>query len=77
IGRRPTFGGEETTVEVHIINYEGNLYGLHVVVSVIERLRGERKFDSTGALAVQLREDVQTALQMFDNEINHEIEDER
>ena len=68
IGSRPTFGGEETSVEVHIIHFEGNLYGHRVMVAVGERLRGERKFTSADALAHQLRKDVLQAQQLFDQE---------
>ena len=74
IGRRPTFGGDETSVEVHVINYEGNLYGHRVVVAVGERLRGERKFDSSEALKHQLQQDVQQAQQLFEMEKTRENE---
>lgn len=75
IGRRPTFGGEETSVEVHVIHFEGNLYGHRVMVAVGERLRGERKFTSAEALAHQLRKDVLQAQQLFDQEKLNEDEE--
>jgi riboflavin kinase/FMN adenylyltransferase len=75
IGSRPTFGGDETSVEVHIINFEGNLYGHHVVVAVGERLRGEQKFTSSDALAEQMRQDVERAEQLFDIEKTREDEE--
>ena len=74
IGRRPTFGGEETSVEVHIINYDGNLYGHRVMVEVGERLRGERKFTTPEALTHQLRKDVLRAQQLFEQEKANEDE---
>jgi len=57
IGVRPTFQGQTQTLEVNILNFEGNLYGQTVLVSFIKRLREERKFDSPEALAEQLRKD--------------------
>ncbi len=72
IGQRPTFGGEETSVEVHIIHFDGNLYGHRVMVAVGERLREERKFRSAEALAGQLRKDVLRAQQVFDKEKSKE-----
>ena len=46
IGCRPTFDGETTTLEVHIIGYEGDLYGSEISVNFVKRLRSERKFAS-------------------------------
>lgn len=57
IGVRPTFHGQIQTLEVNILNFEGNLYGQSVLVSFIKRLREERKFASPEALAEQLRKD--------------------
>lgn len=68
IGRRPTFGGHDLSVEVHIINFEGDLYGKHLLVSLVRRLRGEHRFESTGRLVAQMREDVRVAQQIFEEE---------
>lgn len=57
IGRRPTFGGERMTLEVHIFGFNGDIYGQRVAVSFVSRLRGERKFRSGDELAAQLAED--------------------
>lgn len=57
IGVRPTFSGKETTVEVHLLDFQGDLYGLTIEVAILERLRDERKFDSPEDLAKQLRLD--------------------
>jgi len=58
IGRRPTFGVNERTVEVYIINYRGDLYGRELKIDVVERLRGEKRFDSVEELKQQMAEDV-------------------
>lgn len=57
IGRRPTFDEMEVTVEVHLFDFEGDLYGDPLSVQFLQRLRDEQKFDSLDALAVQLSED--------------------
>ena len=57
IGTRPTFGEHRQTLEVHFLNYEGNLYGQTITVQFVERLRDERRFDSEEDLIAQLKED--------------------
>jgi riboflavin kinase/FMN adenylyltransferase len=57
IGRRPTFDEMEVTVEVHLFDFEGDLYGERLSVQFLQRLRDEQKFDSADALAMQLSED--------------------
>jgi len=57
IGRRPTFDEMEVTVEVHLFDFEGDLYGETLTVQFLQRLRDEQKFDSPDALAMQLSED--------------------
>jgi riboflavin kinase/FMN adenylyltransferase len=58
IGRRPTFDGGKRTVEVYILNYQGDLYGQELRVDIIERLRGEERFDTAGELKKQVAEDI-------------------
>jgi len=57
IGHRPTFDEMDVTVEVHLLDYEGDLYGASLSVEFLQRLRAEQKFDSAEALAAQLSED--------------------
>jgi len=56
IGRRPTIKDSDgvSTIEVHIIDFEADLYGKNLTVWFHERLRDELKFDSIDALAAQL-----------------------
>ena len=61
IGRKPTFGDNQVTVEVHLFDFEGDLYGQTIAVEFLERLRGEQHFASTEALARQIGEDVARA----------------
>ncbi len=57
IGRRPTFEGMDVTVEVHLLDFEGDLYGQTVRVEFLRRLRDEKKFDSVDDLVAQLSRD--------------------
>jgi riboflavin kinase/FMN adenylyltransferase len=69
IGRRPTFDEMDVTVEVHVFDFEGDLYGESLSVQFLQRLRDEQKFDSPDALAMQLSEDEQhckTIVEAFD-----------
>jgi len=58
IGKRPTFGGHQSIVEVYILDYRGNLYGQELKIDIIEWLRGEKQFDTTEALRRQITEDI-------------------
>lgn len=67
IGRRPTLdNGTNLSIEVHIMNYEGNLYGKELHLSFIERIREEKKFASLDELKAQIQEDIKKALVLFD-----------
>ena len=57
IGMRPTFDGQHQTIEVHVFRLKENRYGQQLQVAVVERLRGEQRFDSIEALKEQLRQD--------------------
>ena len=58
IGYRPTLNnGRERSIEVHILDFEGDLYGKAITVEFVHRLREERTFVSLDELTAQLRED--------------------
>jgi len=58
IGRRPTFGGHQRTIETHIPDFQDNLYGRDLRIDFIERLRAERKFNTEQELQQQLIKDI-------------------
>jgi riboflavin kinase / FMN adenylyltransferase len=60
IGYSPTFDDYIFTVEVHIIDFEGDLYGKRIRVNFISRIRDEIKFNSIDELADQIHKDVET-----------------
>ena len=61
IGCRPTVEGTDPTVEVHLLNWWGNLYHQEITVSIIKFLRPERKFSSLEALQAQITADCELA----------------
>ncbi|MDE7410761.1 MAG: riboflavin biosynthesis protein RibF [Paramuribaculum sp.] len=62
IGTRPTVTSDENmTIEAHLPDYNGNLYGLQLTVTFVARLRSECKFASLSALKFQLAKDVEQA----------------
>ncbi len=62
IGQRPTVETDgATTIEVHLFDFQGDLYGTTVQVDVVTRLRDERRFDGLDALVEQLGRDAEQA----------------
>jgi riboflavin kinase / FMN adenylyltransferase len=59
VGVRPTFEtGRGLLVEAHLIGFEGDLYGETLRIAFIERMRGEKRFDSSEALVEQMQRDL-------------------
>lgn len=61
IGIRPTFGGGERTIEAHILDFNGDLYGGKVALQFVERVRGEIHFATPEELQRQIDRDVERA----------------
>lgn len=57
LGTRPTIGGVEMLLEVHIFDFAGDLYGCELEVEFVAKLRDEVKFDSLDALVAQMQVD--------------------
>jgi riboflavin kinase/FMN adenylyltransferase len=66
VGVRPTFGtGRAVLVEAYLIDRDVDLYGRRLAVQFIQRLRGERRFESVEALVEQMRADVSRTREIF------------
>lgn len=65
IGRRPTFGGQQTTLEVNIFDFQGDLYGHRLKVLLVARLRSEQRFETPEALIAQMEADKKRAIELF------------
>ncbi|TBL77775.1 bifunctional riboflavin kinase/FAD synthetase [Paenibacillus thalictri] len=62
IGVKPTFNQDEVvpTIEVHILDFDGTIYGKRISVDVVDYIRAERKFASVDELIAQIRRDADT-----------------
>jgi riboflavin kinase/FMN adenylyltransferase len=58
VGVRPTFGGQVRTLEVHLVDWSGDLVGRDLEVEFVDWLRPEIRFDSADALVVAMKEDI-------------------
>jgi riboflavin kinase/FMN adenylyltransferase len=66
IGTRPTFERDgERTVEAHVLNFAGDLYGRTLELAFVRRLRPERRFESAEALIGQMNDDVAQTRRLF------------
>lgn len=65
IGYSPTFEDNIFTVEAHILDFSGDLYGQKIRINFIQRLRGEQKFSGIEALSAQIQKDIERARQLF------------
>ncbi len=59
IGRRPTFDEGHISIETHLIDFEGDLYGERMEIAIVDRVRPEQAFSGAGELRAQIAEDVQ------------------
>lgn len=69
IGTRPTFNGTQQTLEVHILNFNDDIYGKMISVAFVHKLRNERQFPSKEALSEQLLKDAQMVEEQFEKDI--------
>jgi riboflavin kinase/FMN adenylyltransferase len=65
IGQRPTFAGVRPTAEVHLLDWEGDLYGRWIAVDLVARLRGEQRFTGVEALRAAIAADVVRAREVL------------
>jgi riboflavin kinase / FMN adenylyltransferase len=65
LGWRPTVGGKDLRLETHLFDFSGDLYGKHLRVAFIERLRPEQRFAGLDALKAQIAADCQKAREIL------------
>jgi riboflavin kinase/FMN adenylyltransferase len=66
LGPNPTFGEQVRKLEVHLIGFDGELYGEPLAVDFIERLRDTRPFNGVAELIEQLRKDIEQARRLVE-----------
>lgn len=69
LGPRPTFKGSPPTIELHVLDFDRDIYGEDVRVDFIRYLREIRPFGTIAALVEQMREDVEIARQAVDGDL--------
>lgn len=58
IGTRPTVGGRDTLLEVHLLDFAADLYGERLTIEFIEKIRDEKRFESVSQLREQIHQDI-------------------
>ena len=61
LGTRPTVNGVESLLEVHLFDFDGELYGAELEVEFVSRLRDEQRFESLDAMVAQMHRDAAAA----------------
>jgi riboflavin kinase/FMN adenylyltransferase len=70
-GVKPTFNGKASSLEVHLFDFDGNLYGRNVSVVFRKYVRPEICFKNENNLKKQIQEDIQSIREYFSNEPEH------
>ena len=70
-GLRPTFGEKEMSLELHIMDFSGDLYGKTLDVNIKTRLRDEQRFDGRKELIQQIQADIKQARMFLGNTSDH------
>jgi len=71
VGVRPSFDNGQATVEAHLLDFEGDLYGKTLGLSFIHRLRQEKRFSDISVLVAQIGADIETARRLLADPPDH------
>lgn len=63
-GTKPTVNGENEGLEVHISDFDENLYGKSLTVKILDKIRDEKKFDNLEDLKTQIKKDLEECLKL-------------
>jgi riboflavin kinase / FMN adenylyltransferase len=69
IGRRPTFDNGNRTIEVHILDFDQDIYGCDLVVEFVRWLRPEARYEKLDDLIVQIRLDIRQSVEVLEREV--------
>ena len=65
VGYRPTVNGRDLTVEAHLLDFDGDIYGMEVRLEFVARIRSEKKFSGLDALLAQIHDDIDQVRHRF------------
>ncbi len=68
VGNRPTVDGTRSLLEVHLFNFNREIYGQHIYVEFIHKLRDEKRFESFELLKQQIMKDAEAAKNYFNKD---------
>jgi riboflavin kinase/FMN adenylyltransferase len=71
IGKRPTFGNGQLTVEIYLLDYHGDLYEQELKIDIIQRLRSEKKFNTVEELKKQITKDIEQGRAIFKSKVEN------
>ncbi len=71
VGPKPTFGDAQPTLETHLLDFDGDLYGRTIEVDFTKKLREIQSFSDAGELQRQLAQDVSLVRQWADDALHH------
>lgn len=70
VGTRPTFNASGFLIEVHLLDFSGDLYGKRLTINWLKKLRSEQRFDTFEDLVTQIHKDIADARHFFASEQN-------
>ena len=69
IGKNPTFGNNDRSIEIFIIDFSEDIYGEVLTVLVVDKIRSERKFPNIQSLKIQIEQDVKVCKKILNNSL--------
>jgi riboflavin kinase/FMN adenylyltransferase len=67
LGTRPVFDGKQLLLEVHLLDYNRDIYGQHITVEFLKHIRDEQKFASIDELQKRINQDIEEAQELFNS----------
>ena len=67
MGIRPTIGGSSPVLEIHLFDFNKDIYSQRLTVKFIKKIRDEKKFDNLDMLKLQIQEDISIAKNILNN----------
>jgi len=67
MGLRPTVGGKNPVLEVHLFDFNDDIYSQRVTIKFIKKIRDEKKFDNLDMLKLQIQQDILIAKKFLNN----------
>ena len=71
MGLRPTVGGKQPVLEVHLFDFNDDIYSKRLAVKFIKKIRDEKKFANLDMLKLQIQQDISIAKNFLNNSNEH------